>query len=146
MIMYHVSCEPLRIFWYDDTTCPTRVPRVLSTTGWKASNPAHSRQHAWHSRRAGCIVISENPQGLATHMVHLLCRVKCSIGCNRKKSLILNFQLIKCNNTYNIKLIWIFEDFVLSILFVFIFVFNLVHAAERFAEHYFEVLPLNKGI
>jgi len=43
-------------------------------------------------------------------------------------------------------LIWIFEDFVLSILFVFIFVFNLVHAAERFAEHYFEVLPLNKGI
>jgi len=64
--MYHVSCEPLRIFWNDDTTCPTRVPRVLSTTGWKARNPALSRQHAWHSCRAGCTVISENPQELAT--------------------------------------------------------------------------------
>jgi len=30
---------------------------------------ACSRQHAWHSCRADCIVISENPQGLATHMV-----------------------------------------------------------------------------
>jgi len=66
---YHVSCEPLRIFWNDDTTCSTQVPRVLSTTGWKARNPARSRQHAWYSCRAGCIVISENPQGLATHMV-----------------------------------------------------------------------------
>jgi len=67
--MYHVSCEPLRIFWNDDTTCSTRVPRVLSITGWIARNPARSRQHAWHSCRAGCIVISENPQGLATRMV-----------------------------------------------------------------------------
>ena len=66
---YHVSCEPLRIFWNDDTTCSTRVPRMLSTTGWKARNPARSRQHAWYSSRAGCIVFSENPQGLATHMV-----------------------------------------------------------------------------
>jgi len=69
--VYHVSCEPLRIFWNDDTTCSTRVPRVLSTTGWKSRNPARSRQHAWFSCRAGCIVISENPQGLATHMVHI---------------------------------------------------------------------------
>jgi len=37
--------------------------------GWKARNPARSRQHACHSCRAGCIVISENPQGLATHIV-----------------------------------------------------------------------------
>jgi len=65
---YHVSCEPLRIFWNDDTTC--WVPHVLSTTGWKAKNPARSRPHAWHSCRAGCI-ISENPHGLATHMVLL---------------------------------------------------------------------------
>jgi len=67
--MYHVSCEPLRIFWNDDTTCSTRVPRVLSATGWKARNSARSRQHAWYSCRAGCIIISENPQGLATHIV-----------------------------------------------------------------------------
>jgi len=66
---YHVSCEPLRIFWNDDTTCSTRVPCVLPITGWKYRNPARSRQHAWHSCRAGCIVISENPQGLETHMV-----------------------------------------------------------------------------
>jgi len=33
---------------------------------------AFSGQHAWHSCRAGCIVISENPQGLATHMVRIL--------------------------------------------------------------------------
>jgi len=65
----NVSCEPLRIFWNDYTTCSTQVPRVLSTTGWKARNPARSRQLAWHSCRAGCIVFSENPQGLATHMV-----------------------------------------------------------------------------
>jgi len=71
--VYHVSCEPLRIFWNDDTTRSTRVPRVLSTTGWKARNPARSRQHAWHSCRAGYIVFSANPQGLATHMV--LCSV-----------------------------------------------------------------------
>jgi len=58
-----------RIFWNDDTTCSTRVPRVLSTTGWKARNPALSRQHAWHSCRAGRI-ISENPRGIATHMVY----------------------------------------------------------------------------
>jgi len=69
--MYHVSCEPLRIFWNDDTTCSTRVPRVLSTKGWKARNPALSRQHVWHSCRADCIVFSENPQGLATHMVYI---------------------------------------------------------------------------
>jgi len=68
-LLYHVSCEPLRIFWNDDTTCPTKVSRVLSTTSWKARNPARSKQHAWHSCRAGCNVISENPQGLATHMV-----------------------------------------------------------------------------
>jgi len=68
--LYHVSCEPLRIFWNDDTTCPTRVPRVLSTTGWKARNPARSRQHSWYLCRAGCIAISENPRGLATHMVY----------------------------------------------------------------------------
>ena len=36
----------------------------------KSQNPARSRQHAWHSCRAGCIDFSENPQGLATHMVH----------------------------------------------------------------------------
>ena len=35
----------------------------------KTRNPARSRQHAWHSCRADCIVISENPQGLAAHMV-----------------------------------------------------------------------------
>ena len=66
---YHVSRRPLRIFWNDDTTCPIRVPRMLSITGWNSRNPACSRQHAWHSCRAGCIVISENPQGLATDMV-----------------------------------------------------------------------------
>jgi len=68
---YHVSCETLRIFWNDDTTCSTRVPRVLSATGWKARNPARSGQHAWHSCRAGCVVFSENPKGLATHLVLL---------------------------------------------------------------------------
>jgi len=67
---YHVSCEPLRIFWKDDTTCSTWVPCVLPTTGWIPGFSACSGQHAWHSCRAGCIVISENPQGLATHMVH----------------------------------------------------------------------------
>jgi len=70
--MYHVSCEPPRIFWNDDTTCSTRVPCVLPTTDWKDRNPARSRQHAWHSCRAGFIVISENPQGVATHMVLIL--------------------------------------------------------------------------
>jgi len=71
-VFYHVSCKPVRIFWNDDTICSTRVPRVLSTTGWKARKPARSRQHALHSCRAGSIVISENPQGLATHMVGTL--------------------------------------------------------------------------
>jgi len=79
--MYHVSCEPLRIFWNDDTTCSTRVPRVLSTTGWKARNPARSRQHAWQPYRAGCIVFSENPQGLATHVL----RVKTILNENEGK-------------------------------------------------------------
>ena len=73
--LYHVSCEPLRIFWNDDTTCSTRVPRVLSATGWKARNSARSRQHAWYSCRGGCIIISENPQGLATHMVQWATKV-----------------------------------------------------------------------
>jgi len=43
---------------------------VLPTMGWLPGFSACSGQHAWHSCRAGCIVISENPQGLATHMVH----------------------------------------------------------------------------
>jgi len=43
-----------------------------ATTRWKARNPVRSRQHARHSCRAGCIVFSENPQGLATRMVHLI--------------------------------------------------------------------------
>ena len=30
---------------------------------------SRSGQHVWHSCRAGCTVISENPQGLATHMI-----------------------------------------------------------------------------
>ena len=72
--MYHVSCEPLRIFWNDDTTCSTWVPCVLPTTGWIPGFSACSGQHAWHSCRAGCIVISESPQGLATHMVHRILR------------------------------------------------------------------------
>ena len=67
--MYHVSCKPLRIFWDDDTTCATWVPCVLPTTGWIPGFSACSGQHAWHLCRAGCIVISENPQGFATHMV-----------------------------------------------------------------------------
>jgi len=76
--LYHVSCEALRIFWNDDTTCSTQLPRMLSTTVWKARNPARSRQHAWHSCRAGCIVISVNPQGLATHMVQWVTKVMTS--------------------------------------------------------------------
>jgi len=68
--VYHVSCEPLRIFRKDDTTCSTWVPCVLPTTGWIPGFSACSGQHAWHSCRAGCIVIPENPQRLATHMVH----------------------------------------------------------------------------
>ena len=68
---YHVSCEPLTIFCNDDTTCSTWIPCVLPTTGGIPGFSACSGQHAWHSCRAGCIVISENPQGLATHMVHL---------------------------------------------------------------------------
>jgi len=67
-VLYHVSCEPLRIFWNDDTTCLTRV---LPSTGWIPVFSACSGQHAWYKCRAGCIVISENPQGLATHMVQL---------------------------------------------------------------------------
>jgi len=65
---YHVSCEPLRIFWKDDTTCSTGVPCVLPTTGWIPGFSACSGKQAWHSCRAGCIVIPENPPGLATHM------------------------------------------------------------------------------
>ena len=69
--VYHVSCEPLRIFWDDDITCSTWVSCMLSTTGWIPGFSACSGQHAWHSCRAGCIAFSENPQGLATHMVCL---------------------------------------------------------------------------
>jgi len=65
---YHVSCEPRRIFWNDDTTCSTWVSCVLPTTDWIPGFSACSGQHAWHSCRAGCIVISEDPQGLATHI------------------------------------------------------------------------------
>jgi len=68
-VMYYASCEYLRIFWKDDTTCSTWVPCVLPTTGWIPGFSACSGQHAWHSCRAGCIVISENPQGFATRMV-----------------------------------------------------------------------------
>ena len=68
-LQYHLSCEPLRIFWNYDTTCSTCVPCVLPTPGWIPGFSACSGQHAWHSCRAGCIFISENPQGLATHMV-----------------------------------------------------------------------------
>jgi len=41
MSMYHVSCEPLRIFWNDDTTCSTRVPcvRCLPRAGFLAFQP-----------------------------------------------------------------------------------------------------------
>ena len=39
--------------------------------GWIPGFSACSGQHAWHSCRARCIVISQNPQGLATHMVQL---------------------------------------------------------------------------
>jgi len=42
---------------------------MLPTMGWIPGFSACIAQHAWHSCRAGCIVISENPQGLATHMV-----------------------------------------------------------------------------
>jgi len=69
MCWYHESCEPLRIFWNDDTACSTWVSCVLPITGWIPGFSACSGQHAWHSCRAGRIVISENPQGLATHMV-----------------------------------------------------------------------------
>jgi len=41
---------------------------VLPTTGWIPGFSACSEHHAWHPYRAGCIVISENPQGLAIHM------------------------------------------------------------------------------
>ena len=99
--LYHVSCEPLRIFWNDDTTCSTRVPRVLSTPGWKARNPARSRQHAWHSCRAGCIVISENPQGLATHMVHWI------LHCNHSTKTIISFKVLpKCWRKARVILRW----------------------------------------
>ena len=40
----------------------------LLRAGFLAFQPI-SGQHAWHSCRAGCIVLSENPQELATHMV-----------------------------------------------------------------------------
>jgi len=53
-----------------DTTSSTWVSCVLPTTGWIPVYLACSGQPAWHSCRAGCIVISENPQRLATHMVH----------------------------------------------------------------------------
>ena len=69
-LIYHVSCEPLKIFWNDDTTCSTWAPCVLPTTDWIPGFPACSGQEGWHSCRAGYIVIPENPQGLATHMVH----------------------------------------------------------------------------
>jgi len=68
-VQYHASCEPLRIFWNDDTTCLTWEPCVLPTMSWIPSFSACSGQHAWHSCRARCIVFSDNPQGLATHMV-----------------------------------------------------------------------------
>jgi len=64
---YHVSCEPMRIFWNDDTTCSTWVSCVLPTTGWIPGFSACSGQHAWHSCRAGCIVISENPGARNSH-------------------------------------------------------------------------------
>ena len=45
---------------------------MLPTTDWIPGFSACSGRHAWHSCRAGCIVISENPQGLATHMVRTI--------------------------------------------------------------------------
>jgi len=60
-LMYHVSYEPLRIFWQDDTTCSTLVPCVLPTAGWIPGFSGSGR-HAWHSCRGCCVVISENPQ------------------------------------------------------------------------------------
>ena len=44
---------------------------MLPTAGWIPGFSARSRQHAWHSCRAGCIVTSENPQGLANHITSI---------------------------------------------------------------------------
>jgi len=68
-VTYLVSCEPLRIFWNDDTTCSTWVTCLLPTAGLIPCFSACRGQNAWHSCRAGCFVISENPQGLATDKV-----------------------------------------------------------------------------
>ena len=45
------------------------MPCVLPITDWIPGFLARSGQHAWLSCPAGCIAISENPHGLATHMV-----------------------------------------------------------------------------
>ena len=91
----YVSCGPLRIFWNNDTTSSTWVPRVSPTTGWIPGFSACGGQHAWHSCRAGCIVISENPQELATHMVLL--------GSFRWKKTFIK-KHVKCESDLNITL------------------------------------------
>ena len=48
----------------------------LLRAGFLAFQPVDSGQHAWHSCRAGCIVISENTQRLATQMVYSVQGVK----------------------------------------------------------------------
>ena len=44
---------------------------VVLLTSRSSRFPACVRQHAWHSYRAGCIVISGNPQGLVTPSVQV---------------------------------------------------------------------------
>jgi len=91
--IYNVSCEPLRVFRKDDTTCSTWVQCMLPNTGWIRGFSTYSGRHAWHSCRASCIVISENPQGLATHMV-LTCPFR-GRGSNLRQRLCLTEKYLR---------------------------------------------------
>jgi len=65
---------------------------VLPTTRWIPGFSACSGQHAWHSCRAGCIIISENPQGLATHMI--LLNYRCCIELSLPTAIFRVFKLV----------------------------------------------------
>ena len=69
------------------------MPCVLPNTGWIPGFSACSGQQAWHSCRAGCIGISENPQGLATHVVHAKKKIEYNDASVTTKPPIITTQL-----------------------------------------------------
>ena len=67
VLMYRASYEPLSIFGNDAATRTIGVSCVLPTMRWISSVSVLSWQHAWYSCRAGCFIVQENSQELATH-------------------------------------------------------------------------------